>query len=703
MEKDRNHMTKEILNLTLEIIYLLTGEDYVPVRKSSVHITRSMSARVSGGWSKGPILDAATHSPTPESHNDKKILEVTNKIIELLTGEVPMRYQDVTVYFSMEEWQYIEGHKDLYKDIIMKTELPLKTKAVQGSNDTEVEKQNMSSPPPSVNSSETIAPNKNSIKNCRWKRPQKWRTKYIRKATAAPAVDKHTSASMEHTGSSYASPVTAGSLATSSPFTPCEMKEGALQDPSNSAQTQATPKNVKSEFSSSTPAHPLEAPNFEPAGLTETKGPNGNTDDFTSYSTANPIGFHQTMYSPQPIKEEPVSSDEDRTTGCLPEDDPHQPTNHDEDPLSQIKEEPNLLSENHLPEFNLYDIADQGKYDSAHVNIEPVSTEEAYASPDYFQRSYSTTGLKPRTCVTANPPAINGKNYEDNNISTQCTNVSSLKYRPTPNCSSRQYAARNRCTALEQTSVRATSNAAMRHYVPPDHSKKKHTVIDHTQRQFDFRNEGFSDKGSHGFYSTLDRNSVNDNVRKLTQKTGKKLALTIGCDYNKYHEKMTSTNHQTLQTSHSAHVCSVCDKSFTSSFGLVRHQTIHNGNKVACPQCGKLFFYKSSLHIHQRIHTGEKLFGCPVCGKCFTNNSNLIVHQRIHTGEKPFSCLTCGKRFGHKGHLNRHLRTHESEQATANEENVGNIGPYNSTSPKVNRLSLKVYDTSANCSSDKSY
>ncbi|XP_066461210.1 zinc finger protein 260-like isoform X2 [Eleutherodactylus coqui] len=124
MEKDRNKMAESVFNLTLEILLQLTGEDYTVVRKTSSDDCR---APVCDGWGRplSPIMGPPPHPPIHEDINIQKILELTNKMIELLTGEVPIRCQDVAVYFSMEEWEYLEGHKDLYKEAMMETRQPL--------------------------------------------------------------------------------------------------------------------------------------------------------------------------------------------------------------------------------------------------------------------------------------------------------------------------------------------------------------------------------------------------------------------------------------------------------------------------------------------------------------------------------------------------------------------------------------------------
>ncbi|XP_075698643.1 oocyte zinc finger protein XlCOF7.1-like [Rhinoderma darwinii] len=117
MDEDKNCMTERIINLTLEILYLLTGGDYTLVKKTGVEYMTPSSP--SEGWRRphSPVTVSPLHSMY-ERNKNVKIVELTNKIVQLLTGEVPIRCQDVTVYFSMEEWEYIEEHKDLYKDVM---------------------------------------------------------------------------------------------------------------------------------------------------------------------------------------------------------------------------------------------------------------------------------------------------------------------------------------------------------------------------------------------------------------------------------------------------------------------------------------------------------------------------------------------------------------------------------------------------------
>ncbi|KAM3912746.1 uncharacterized protein RB166_018190 isoform 1-T2 [Leptodactylus fuscus] len=115
MQRVRTEVFEEIFALTLKIIYLLTGEECAVVKK----ITGELVTANQWSRSRSPIMEPSPHSLIPESNNEQKILELTNKMICLLSGEVPIRCQDVTVYFSMEEWEYLEGHKDLYKEVMM--------------------------------------------------------------------------------------------------------------------------------------------------------------------------------------------------------------------------------------------------------------------------------------------------------------------------------------------------------------------------------------------------------------------------------------------------------------------------------------------------------------------------------------------------------------------------------------------------------
>ncbi|XP_069606459.1 gastrula zinc finger protein XlCGF53.1-like isoform X1 [Ranitomeya imitator] len=124
MDRDKNKKAERILHLTLEILFRLTGEDYTVVKKIS---SERCQTPVSEGLGRpsSPITGPPPHPLIHEDINDQKILELTYKMIELMTGEVPIRCQDVAVYFSMEEWEYLEGHKYLYKDVMMEVPQPL--------------------------------------------------------------------------------------------------------------------------------------------------------------------------------------------------------------------------------------------------------------------------------------------------------------------------------------------------------------------------------------------------------------------------------------------------------------------------------------------------------------------------------------------------------------------------------------------------
>ncbi|XP_075185522.1 gastrula zinc finger protein XlCGF66.1-like [Anomaloglossus baeobatrachus] len=143
MDKRREDMSERILHLTLEIIFHLTGEDYTVVKTSSDRCQAPMSE----GWggTLSPIPGPPPDPRIPEDINEQKILELINKMLELLTGEVPIRCQDVTVYFSMDEWEYLERHKEQYKEVMMEEHQP---RTSPGVSSTRTTPERFPAPPP---------------------------------------------------------------------------------------------------------------------------------------------------------------------------------------------------------------------------------------------------------------------------------------------------------------------------------------------------------------------------------------------------------------------------------------------------------------------------------------------------------------------------------------------------------------------------
>ncbi|XP_068113589.1 oocyte zinc finger protein XlCOF7.1-like [Hyperolius riggenbachi] len=541
MDKDRKEIASRILKLTLEIVYLLTGESSIGV----------------------PL----PHNLIPEKIKEQKILEVTRKMIELLTGEVPIRCDDVTVYFSMEEWQYVAGHKDLYKDVMENRHTLLSADV----------------PPTRCIAKYSICEEHHSATDC-----------------LTPGINGH------QEGEILYSPKTA--------MLQRNTMNGVLEERGNVMETNLV-QNVPMEDLQSCDETFLDI--YTPTDPAHKEELYAHVDDTMAstglYMTISPVHFTCDGIGPP-------HSLEERTLDAPTSIDPSEYTTR------VIKEEPN---EEDLLDANIYKSINTTLYSSTSIKEESSLCEEADLSDFYTPAANGPTGYM-STNIKEEPSSVfTDENFSANlyisalNTYTEdsagqlspwdvappqiASNSPGLLYNCGTGTSSVQASGDKTFMCLECGKCFSCGPHLTRH-------QRTHTG----ERPFKCTDCG-----------KLFSSSSNLLMHQRTH-TGEKPFACLQCG-KRFARNPHLVRHLRIHTGEKPFECAECGRRFNQDSNLLKHQRTHSGERpFACQDCGKTFTSNPHLLRHRRVHTGEKPFSCPECGKCFSNSSNLITHRRTH-------------------------------------------------------------------------
>ncbi|XP_069610882.1 zinc finger protein 208-like [Ranitomeya imitator] len=603
MDCDRDKMAERILHLALEILLWLTGEDYTVVKKTS---SERCQAPMSERWRKplSPIMGPLHHPLIHEDINDQKILELTYKMIELLTGEVPIRCEDVAVYFSMEEWEYLEGHKDLYKDIMMDIPQPLTS--------------------PDLSSKRTTPERCHHhllSQDCKQEDPD---------VPQDHRVDGEKGEDLTH----------------------IDTTETHVRDDERCKEeipTFGKPDDCTKRSEGKLTSQIFNSDNLEiTEDITEV---NAITSDIPSSLHIEDLSsdlFKQVLYpdSSQTIKKnksltakKTLSSAEYGNIFSLKTSFvTHQKIHTEEKGFScsqcgkYFHQKLDLVTHERIHSVNNpYSCSECGKcfgkksnladHQRIHTGEKPYSCSEC--GKCFIQNSRlavhqrTHTGEKPYSCSEC------GKCFIQNSL---------LAVHRRTHTGEKPYSCSECGKCFNRKSLLVF-----------------HQRIHTGERPFLCSECGkcFAEKSSLAKHQKIH--------------TGDKPYSCSECG-KCFSRKSNLIRHKRIHSGKKPFSCSECGKCFADKSSLVKHQRIHTGEKpYLCSECGKCFTENSRLVVHLRTHTGEKPYSCSECGKCFNQSSRLVVHQRIHTGEKLFSCSDCGKYFTRKCHLSEHQKISHQE------------------------------------------
>ncbi|XP_073536632.1 uncharacterized protein [Phyllobates terribilis] len=600
MDRDRDKMVERILHLTLEILFRLTGEDYTVVKKTS---SDHCQVPLSEGWGRplSPIPGPPLLPLTQEDISEQKIVELMYKMIELLTGEIPIRCQDVAVYFSMEEWEYLEGHKDLYKDVMMEIPQPL-TSPVLSSKRTTPERCPRPLLPQHCKHEDPNVPQDHQGKDL---------TKFNTTETYVRGDER--------------------------------CKEDIPTD--NRPDLNNFPDPSRIDMDRGKMAERILHLTLEI--LFRLTG-----EDYTVVKKTSSERC-----------QDPVSEGWGRPLSPITVPPPHPLIHEDinEQKILELTYQMNELLTGEVPirclDIAIYFSMEEWEFLEGHKDLYKdvmMDVPQPLTSPDLSSKRTTpercSHPVLPQDCKQEDPNVPQDHQGEDlTHINTTETCV-----RGDERCKEEipTYDYPGDYAWSQEGHQKSSDFKASDHGITPD-ANEQHAIIPYENSTLQSK-----DLSSSPFLLVLYLPQiVNQRVH-----AGIKPYSCSECG-KCFNHKSQLVSHQIIHTDEKPYSCSDCGKCFKNKSNLVTHQQIHTGERpYSCSECGKSFKQKTVLVAHQRSHTGEKPFSCSECGKCFTQKSNLASHQRVHTGEKPYSCSECGKLFAHKSGLVMHLKIHTGER-----------------------------------------